>query len=73
MSLGGEGVLTRTIKMRVSPEPDSYQQLLGLMKRYKDALNHSIRVLIENKTLSLGKAHKLLYNTLKRNSIYPLK
>ena len=73
MSLGGEGVLALTIKMRVSPEPDSYQQLLDLMKRYKDALNHSIRVLIENKTLSLGKAHRLLYSTLKEKFSLPPK
>jgi len=36
------------------------------MKRYRDALNYSIRVIIENKALSLGKAHRLLYNTLKK-------
>ena len=73
MTLGGEGVLTLTIKMRVSPEPDSYQQLLDLMKRYRDALNYSIRAIIESKALSLGKARKLLYNTLRERSSLPSK
>jgi hypothetical protein len=49
MSPGGEGVLTLTVKMRVSPEPDSEQELVSSMKRYMDALNHSVKVVIENK------------------------
>jgi len=32
MSTGGEGVLTLTVKMRVSPEPDSFKELVSLMK-----------------------------------------
>ncbi|MFP3287670.1 MAG: RNA-guided endonuclease TnpB family protein [Acidilobus sp.] len=51
--------------MRVSPEPESQQALLDLMRRYRDALNYSIRTLIANRALSLTKAHKLLYNDLK--------
>ncbi|MCI4396952.1 MAG: hypothetical protein JHC28_05275 [Thermoprotei archaeon] len=64
MSSGHEGVLTLTMKMRVSPEPASYKELIGLMKRYKEALNHAIKVVIESKALSLGKAHRLLYSIL---------
>jgi putative transposase len=64
MALDCEGVLTLTVKMRVSPEPASYQELIGLMRRYREALNYAIRVVIENRALSLGKAHRLLYNTL---------
>ena len=64
MSPGDEGVLTLSIKMKVSPEPDS-SQLLDLMKRYRDALNYSIRAIIEKEALSLSKVHKLLYNDLK--------
>jgi|GEM_PF-7089081 len=45
MSSGGEGVLTLTVKMKVSPEPD--------------ALNHSIRAIIEKEALSLNKAHRI--------------
>jgi len=71
--LGGEGVLTLTIKMRVSPEPDSYRELLDLMKRCRGALNYSITVVIEKKALSLGRAHKLLYSTLKERFNLPPK
>jgi len=65
MVLGNEGVLTLTVKMWVSPEPSSHQELLGLLRRYRDALNYSIRAIIESKALSLGKAHRLLYSALK--------
>jgi predicted transposase len=65
MSSGGEGLLTLTIRMRVSPEPGSEQELINIMKRYREALNYAIKVVIENKALSLGKAHKLLYSVLK--------
>jgi putative transposase len=73
VSLGCEGVLTLTIKMRVSPEPSSSQALLGLIRRYREALNYSIKVVIENKALGLSKAHKLLYNTLKEKYGLPSK
>jgi IS605 OrfB family transposase len=65
MSSGNEGLLTLTIKMRVSPEPEYEKELISLIKRYREALNYSIKVIIENNALSLGKAHKLLYNILK--------
>jgi len=71
MSSGNDGVLTLTIKMKVSPEPGSQEKLLNLMQRYRDALNYSIRKIIENKTLSLSKAHKLLYNILKEKYNLP--
>jgi IS605 OrfB family transposase len=64
VSSGREGQLTLAIKMRVSPEPSSSQALLGLMRKYREALNYAVRVVIENRALSLGKAHRLLYNTL---------
>jgi len=65
MSSGDEGLLTLIIRMRVSPEPSLFKELISLMKRYREGLNHAIKVVIENKALSLGKAHKLLYNVLK--------
>jgi len=65
MSASDEGELTLTVRMRVSPEPESQQAVLDLMRRYRDALNFSIRVIIANRALSLGKAHRLLYNDLK--------
>ena len=71
MSSGCEGLLTLTIKMGVSPESSSHQELVSLVERYKEALNHAIKVVIENKALSLGKAHKLLYNVLKERYNLP--
>jgi IS605 OrfB family transposase len=65
MSAGDEGELTLTVRMRVSPEPEQQQALLGLMRRYRDALNYSVRAVIANRALSLGRAHRLLYNDLK--------
>jgi len=65
MPAGGEGALTLTVRMKVSPEPESEQTVLDLLRRYRDALNYSIRVIIANKALSLGKAHKLLYKELR--------
>jgi len=73
MSSGDEGLLTLTIKMRVSPEPSLFKELVSLMKRYREALNHAIKVVIENKALSLGKAHKLLYSILKERYGLPSK
>jgi len=73
MSSGDEGLLTLTIKMRVSPEPGSEQELINLMRRYREALNYAIKVVIENKALSLGKAHKLLYSVLKERYNLPSK
>ncbi|MGC8953222.1 MAG: hypothetical protein ACP5N5_00670 [Desulfurococcus sp.] len=55
-------MLTLTVGMRVSPEPT----LIDLLKRYRDTLNYSIRVLIEGKTTSISRAHKLLYETLRK-------
>jgi hypothetical protein len=65
MSAGGEGELTVTVRMRVSPEPESQRAVLDLMRRYRDALNYSVRTLIASRALSLTKAHRLLYSTLR--------
>ncbi|MEM4709079.1 MAG: RNA-guided endonuclease TnpB family protein [Fervidicoccaceae archaeon] len=73
MSSGREGQLTLAIKMRVSPEPASYQELIGLMRRYREALNHAINVVIENRALSLSKAHRLLYKVFKERYGLPSK
>jgi IS605 OrfB family transposase len=59
--------------MRVSPEPSLFKELVSLMKRYREALNHAIKVVIENKALSLRKAHKLLYSILKERYGLPSK
>jgi IS605 OrfB family transposase len=65
MPPGCEGSLTLTVKVGVSPEPGVFEELMSLMYRYREALNHAIKVVIENRALSLGKAHSLLYSTLK--------
>jgi len=65
MPAGGEGELTLTVMMRVSPEPEQRQAILDLMRRYRDALNYSVRAVIANRALSFGKAHKLLYKDLR--------
>ena len=73
MALGREGLLTLTIRMRVSPEPSLFKELVSLMKRYREGLNHVIGFVIESKALSLGKAHKLLYSVLKERYGLPSK
>jgi len=65
VSLGDEGSLTLTVKVRVRAEPETFRELLSLMYRYREALNHAIRVVVENEALTLGKAHRLLYDILK--------
>ena len=60
MAAGDEGLLTLSIALRVSPEPAG----MGLLERYRLALNYAI-----NKTLSLnlkgiGDAHRVLYREL---------
>jgi len=35
------------------------------MRRYRDALNYSVRAIIANKALSLSRAHRLLYKDLR--------
>jgi len=73
MSAGDEGELTLTVRMRVSPEPEQQQAILNLMRRYRDALNYSIRVIIANRALSLSKAHRLLYKDLRERYGLPSK
>jgi len=66
MFAGGEGELTVTVRMKVSPEPEGEQAVLDLMRRYRDALNYSVRAVLANKALSLGKAYRLLYKDLRK-------
>jgi putative transposase len=73
MSSGREGQLTLTIWMRVSPEPNLSQAILGLMRRYREAHTYAVRLVIENRALSLSKAHRLLYDTLKERFGLPSK
>jgi putative transposase len=69
--LGSEGFLTLTIKMRVRPEPECEEELVDLLKRYRDALNHSVEKIVEKKATSLSRAHALLYRELKEAFYLP--
>jgi len=73
MPAGGEGELTVTVRMKVSPEPEQQRAVLDLMRRYRDALNYSIRAIIASKALSLTKAHRLLYKDLRERYGLPSK
>jgi len=73
MPAGGEGELTLSVRMRVSPEPEGQQALLDLMRRYRDALNYSVRAIIASRALSLTRAHRLLYNDLRERYGLPSK
>jgi len=46
---------------------------MSLMYRYREALNHAIRVVIENEALTLGKAHRLLYIPSRRGMVCHLR
>jgi hypothetical protein len=69
--LGSEGFLTLTIKMRVRPEPGCEEELVDLLKRHRDALNHSVEKIVEEKATSLSRAHALLYRELKEAFYLP--
>jgi len=73
MSSGDEGSLTLTVKVGVRAEPKAFRELLSLMYRYREALNYAIKVVIENEALTLGRAHRLLYDILKENYGLPSK
>jgi hypothetical protein len=51
--------------VRVRPEPECEEEPVDLLKRYRDALNHSVEKIIGEKATSLSKAHALLYRELK--------
>jgi hypothetical protein len=40
MPPGCEGSLTLTVKVGVSPEPETFRKLMSLMYRYREALKH---------------------------------
>jgi len=65
--MGDEGTLTVTVRMKVSPKPE----VVDLLKRYRSALNYSIRRIIEYRATSLSKAHKLLYRDLREVFKFP--
>ena len=62
---GGEGFLTVSVKVKVVPELGCEEAFRGLLWRYREALRFSVRAVLEERALTLGKAHRLLYRALK--------
>jgi IS605 OrfB family transposase len=61
MPAGGEGVLTLSIAMRVSPEPAGIE----ILKRYNVALNYAINKILRLDLRSIGRVHNALYRELR--------
>jgi IS605 OrfB family transposase len=61
MASGDEGLLTISIGMRVSPEPEAVE-LLG---RYNVALNYAINKILRLNLKKIGEVHNALYRELK--------
>jgi IS605 OrfB family transposase len=61
MASGGEGLLTISIGMRVSPEPEAVE----LLRRYNLALNYAINKILRLNLRSIGSVHNALYRELR--------
>jgi putative transposase len=61
MPAGGEGLLTLSIAMRVSPEPAGIE----LLRRYNVALNYTINKILSLSLRSIGRVHNALYRELR--------
>jgi putative transposase len=61
MASGGEGLLTISIGMRVSPEPGAIE----LLRRYNTALNYAINKILRLNLKKIGEVHNALYRELK--------
>jgi IS605 OrfB family transposase len=61
MASGGEGALTISIGMMVSPEPGAIE----LLRRYNVALNYAINKILRLNLRSIGRVHNALYRELK--------
>jgi putative transposase len=61
MVSGDEGLLTLSIGVRVSPEPEA----IDLLKRYNTALNYAINKILRLNLKKIGEIHNALYRELK--------
>jgi putative transposase len=61
MASGGEGALTISIGMRVSPEPAGIE----LLRRYNVALNYAINKILRLDLKKIGEVHSVLYRELR--------
>ena len=60
MASGGEELLTISIGMVVSPEPEAVE----LFRRYNTALNYAINKILRLDLRSIGRIHNALYREL---------
>jgi putative transposase len=61
MASGVEGLLTLSIGMRVSPEPEAVE----LLKRYNTTLNYAINKILRLDLKKIGEVHSALYRELR--------
>ena len=61
MASGSEGLLTLSIRMRVSPEPEAVE----LLKRYNVALNYAINKILRLDLKKIREVHNALYRELR--------
>ena len=61
MASGDEGLLTLSIGMRVSPEPEAVE----LLKRYNTPLNYAINKILRLNLKKIGEVHSALYRELR--------
>ena len=61
MASGDEGLLTISIGMRVSPEPEAVE----LLRRYNVALNYAVNKILRLNLKKIGEIHNALYRELK--------
>ncbi|MDT7895078.1 MAG: zinc ribbon domain-containing protein [Desulfurococcales archaeon] len=61
MASGDEGVLTISIGMRVSPEPEAIE----LLRRYNVALNYAMNKILRLNLKKVGEVHNALYREFK--------
>jgi len=68
MASGGEGALTLSITLRVSPEPGAVE----LLRRYRLALNYAINRILSLNLKTIKDVHRELYRELREGSDYHL-
>jgi predicted transposase len=61
MASGDEGLLTLSIGVKVSPEPEAVK----LLKRYNTAHNYAINKILRLDLKKIGEIHNALYRELK--------
>jgi len=60
MASGDEGVLTLSVGVRVSPEPEAVE----LLERYRSALNYAINKILSLNIKTIRDAHRVVQTTV---------